>query len=78
MNFLRHITSFMTLVSGLSLIFVGILFVNNTMYKFIPPLCVISGFAIFFCSMIIFDYEPIEKKNTNFITDLKDVISEKN
>lgn len=75
MNFLRHIASFMTLVSGLSLIFVGILFVNNTIYKFIPPLCVISGFSIFFCSMVIFEYE-LKKKltSTKFTIDSKDIV----
>ena len=74
MNFLRNIVSFITLVSGLLLLIVGIYFVNNIKYKFVPPICVISGFAIFFCSMVIFEYESREKKtSTKFITDSKDV-----
>lgn len=76
MNFLKHTLSFSTLVSGLSLIFVGIFFVNNTKYNFMPPLCVISGFAIFFCSMIIFEYEPKKKStSTEFVIDSKDTES---
>ena len=76
MNFLKNVLSFVALVSGLSLIFLGISFVNNIKYNFVPPLCVISGFAIFFCSMIIFEYEPKKKSTyTDFVIDSKDTVS---
>ncbi len=65
----------MALVSGLSLIFFGISFVNNIKYNFVPPLCVISGFAIFFCSMVIFEYEPKKKStSTKNNIDSKDIV----
>jgi uncharacterized membrane protein YqgA involved in biofilm formation len=58
MNFSIHILSFTISVLGLLLLFIGIYFVNNTKYDFMPPICTISGVVLFFGSFIIFEHEP--------------------